>query len=124
MAEAPAVGLGAGPCAPQPRLSSLALAGAQLRAIMVAPVASLRTKGALWRKFKVRWVQALSNTHMAPSACQATSTAPAPAARPAKAVLTSAIDHRDKYCKDKGLSKATAAAISKMLSAVPSQATR
>jgi len=42
-----AVALGEGPCAPQPRLSSLALAGAQLRAIMVAPVASLRTKGAL-----------------------------------------------------------------------------
>ena len=47
VAEALAVGLGPGPCAPQPRLSSLALAGAQLRAIMVAPVASLRTKGAL-----------------------------------------------------------------------------
>jgi len=42
-----AVALGEGPCAPQPRLSSLALAGAQLRAIMAAPVASLRTKGAL-----------------------------------------------------------------------------
>ena len=47
VAEALAVGLGEGPCAPQPRLSSLALAGAQLRAIMAAPVASLRTKGAL-----------------------------------------------------------------------------
>ena len=42
-----AVALGEGPCVPQPRLSSLALAGAQLRAIMAAPVASLRTKGAL-----------------------------------------------------------------------------
>ena len=42
-----ALGEGPGPCAPQPRLSSLALAGAQLRAIMAAPVASLRTKGAL-----------------------------------------------------------------------------
>jgi hypothetical protein len=39
-------------------------------------------------------------------------------------VLTSAIDHSDKYCKDKVLSKATAAASSKTLSAVPSQATR
>ena len=42
-----AVALGEGPCAPQPRLSSLALAGAQLRAIMAAPVASFRTKGEL-----------------------------------------------------------------------------
>jgi hypothetical protein len=47
LALAVALGEGPGPCAPQPRLSSLALAGAQLRAIMAAPVASLRTKGAL-----------------------------------------------------------------------------
>lgn len=47
VADVLAVALGEGPCAPQPRLSSLALAGAQLRAIMAAPVASLRTKGAL-----------------------------------------------------------------------------